>query len=118
MTESSFERRECEPCRGGIPPMSEAEAQAALAEVPGWSLTPSATRLQRRFTFPDFASAKTFVDRVSELAEAQGHHPEITFGWGYVELGVWTHKINGLHDNDFIFAAKVNALYAPEPTAG
>lgn len=91
--------------------MTEAEARAALEALPNWSLTPTATRLHRRFSFPDFASAKRFVDQIADLAEQQAHHPEITFGWGYVELGIWTHKINGLHDNDFILAAKAGRVF-------
>jgi len=91
--------------------MSEADARARLAQVPGWELAEGGGRLARRFSFPDFASAMAFAVEVGELAEKEGHHPDITFGWGYCNLLFYTHKIGGLHENDFIMAAKANALY-------
>jgi len=99
----------CTPCRGGVPPLSRAEAERLLAEAPGWTLNADATQIERSFKFPDFAAALAFVDRVGALAEEEGHHPDITFGWGYCRVVFWTHKIKGLHENDFIMAAKVNA---------
>jgi 4a-hydroxytetrahydrobiopterin dehydratase len=102
----------CTPCRGGVPPLPRAEAERLLAETPGWVLNPDATRLTRSFRFRDFAEAFAFVARVADLAEAEGHHPDITFGWGYCDLVLYTHKIKGLHENDFILAAKIGALVA------
>lgn len=102
--------KSCVPCRGGIPPMAHIEAETMLKQVPGWSLEDNATRLQRRFKHPNFATALDFVQRVAALAEAQDHHPDVCFGWGYATISLYTHKIGGLHDNDFIMAAKINAL--------
>ena len=109
----SLTAKTCTPCRGGIPPLPRADAEQLLAETPGWSLDPDATRIERTFKFPDFASALALVDRVGELAEAEGHHPDISFGWGYCRIVFQTHKIKGLHENDFIMAAKVTELAAP-----
>ena len=102
--------KKCVPCQGGIPPLTPAEAERLLARVPGWTLTDGATKIQRTFRFDDFASAMAFAQKVGDLAEAEGHHPDITVGWGYCTVVFYTHKIQGLHENDFIMAAKVNAL--------
>src|SRR5512145_587375 len=102
--------KQCTPCRGGVPPLARAEAERLLAETPGWTLDDGATRIERTFTFPDFASALAFVEKVGQVAEAEGHHPDIAFGWGYCRVVFYTHKIKGLHENDFIMAARVNAL--------
>ncbi len=100
----------CVPCRGGVPPLTAAAAGRYLGEAPGWDLIESATRIERRFKFADFAETLAFVNRVGELAEVEGHHPDISFGWGYCTIVFYTHKIKGLHENDFIMAAKVNEL--------
>lgn len=100
----------CVSCRGDVSPLSEEEAKGYLAETPGWTLFGGAARIERRFRFKDFASAMEFARRVGELAEREGHHPDISFGWGYCAVSFHTHKIQGLHENDFIMAAKVNAL--------
>ena len=102
--------QQCVPCRGGIPPLDRAEAETYLKEVPGWDLI-EATRIQRKFKFKNFVEALSFVDRIGELAEQEGHHPDISFGWGYCTVTLYTHKIKGLHENDFIMAAKINDLY-------
>jgi 4a-hydroxytetrahydrobiopterin dehydratase len=98
----------CLPCRGGIPPLSYAQAVPFLEQVPAWEL--GGDRIERHFEFADFAAALDFVNRVGELAEEEGHHPDISFGWGYVEVVLYTHKIKGLHENDFIMAAKIDFL--------
>lgn len=103
-------QRSCEPCRGGTPPLSKEAAQAMLDKVPGWVLNPDGTRLSRHFTFNDFAAAQAFAVQVGELAENEGHHPVLSYTWGYCDVLFYTHKIGGLHENDFIMAAKVNAL--------
>jgi len=100
----------CVPCRGGISPLTEEEAHGYLAETPGWTLAEGATGIERKFRFKDFASAMEFVRKVGLLAEREGHHPDIAFGWGYCAVSFHTHKIHGLHENDFIMAAKVDAL--------
>jgi len=100
----------CVPCRGGIPPLTEREARALLSRTPGWSLAENSTRLQRRFEFRDFVAAMEFVNRVADIAEREGHHPDIAIHWNKVDLVNWTHKIGGLHENDFVLAAKIDRL--------
>ncbi len=107
---SGLAAKTCEPCRGGIPPMTPDEAKAQLDQVPGWELNADATRIERSFSFGNFRTALDFVNEVGELAEGEGHHPEIHFGWGYCRIEIYTHKIGGLHENDFILAAKINDL--------
>lgn len=109
--------KSCVPCRGGVPPLTEAEATRLVAGVPGWALADDATRLVRRFEFRDFVGAMKFVNRVADLAESQGHHPDIAIHWNRVDLTLWTHKIGGLHENDFILAARVNRLLEEDPDA-
>ncbi len=110
----SLSMKQCVPCRGGVPPLDRDQAENYLQEVPGWNLVES-TRIQRRFKFKNFVEALAFVNRVAELAEREGHHPDIGFGWGYCDVTLYTHKIKGLHENDFIMAAKINALYGGDP---
>ncbi len=99
----------CVPCRGDVPPLKGEELDALRRQVSEWEVVEE-HHLRRIFRFKNFREAWGFVNKVGELAEQQGHHPDISFGWGYAEVTVWTHKINGLTESDFIFAAKVNAL--------
>ena len=99
----------CIPCRGGTPPLKGEELDPLRREVPEWEVVEE-HHLRRVFRFKNFREALSFVNKVGELAEEQGHHPDICFGWGRVEVMVWTHKINGLTESDFIFAAKVDTL--------
>lgn len=108
-----LEQQHCTPCRGGVQPMDQTAAEAFLADRPDWSLDDAATRIERRFRFKNFAQALAFVNEVGAIAEAEGHHPDIHFGWGYVTVLLQTHKIGGLHENDFIMAAKIDALPRP-----
>jgi 4a-hydroxytetrahydrobiopterin dehydratase len=112
MSSSELTRKSCEPCRGGIEPMTADEAESYLAQVPGWELSGDGRRIKRCFSFGNFKGALDFVNEIGELAEAEGHHPEIHFGWGYCKVEIFTHKIGGLHQNDFILAAKINELPA------
>ncbi len=105
----SLAQKTCIPCRGGVPPLPEAEARALLAQLNGWELIDN-HHLHKTYRFPDFKQALAFVDRVGALAEEQKHHPDITLAWGKVVLEIWTHKINGLTESDFIFAAKCDEL--------
>jgi 4a-hydroxytetrahydrobiopterin dehydratase len=105
-------QKACTPCQGGVAPLTEAEAQPFLAEMPGWQLHDQASRIERTFRFTDFVAALDFVAKVGEIAETEGHHPDITFGWGYATISLFTHKIKGLHENDFIVAAKIDRLSA------
>lgn len=100
----------CVPCQGGIPALRIDEANLFLEKTPGWSLIENAMKLHRSFKFDNFVLALAFVNKVGTLAEEEGHHPDLEFGWGYVNITVYTHKINGLHENDFILAAKINAI--------
>jgi 4a-hydroxytetrahydrobiopterin dehydratase len=100
----------CTPCRGGIPPLPPEEAAGFMGDVPGWTLGDDARRLMREFKFKNFRQALAFVNQVGEIAEAEGHHPDIAFGWGYARITLYTHKIGGLHENDFIVAAKINQV--------
>lgn len=107
--------KSCVPCRGGVLPLTPEQARDTLSGTPGWSLEEGATRLRRRFEFEDFAKAMEFINRVAEIAEREGHHPDIAIHWNKVDLVLWTHKIGGLHENDFILAAKVDRLLEEPP---
>ena len=90
--------------------MEPERAREYLAVTPGWSLSENARRISKRFSFPTFPDAIAFVERVAELAETEGHHPDFEIHYNKVDAILWTHKINGLHENDFIMAAKINEL--------
>jgi 4a-hydroxytetrahydrobiopterin dehydratase len=100
----------CTPCRGGVPPLTAEEAEAYRAQAPEWILRDEATRMDRTYRFKNFAEAATFVGRAAALAETEGHHPDISFGWGYTTVSLRTKKIKGLHENDFIMAAKLDRV--------
>ena len=99
--------RDCVPCRGGVPPLQEAEIHNLLRELDGWEVV-EAHHLRKLFEFKNFREALELVNRVGVLAEEQGHHPDISFGWGRAEITIWTHKIDGLTESDFILAAKID----------
>ncbi len=101
--------KKCIPCRGGIPPLKGSALQTLHQSVPDWTIA-NEHHLQRAFTFPDFKQALDFVNRVGAIAEQEGHHPDILLKWGKVEITLWTHKIDGLTENDFILAAKIDIL--------
>jgi 4a-hydroxytetrahydrobiopterin dehydratase len=111
MTNSLVEKT-CVPCRGGIPPLPRAEAERYLLKTPGWDLLDEGRRIEKIFKFVDFAATLAFVNQVGAVAEVEFHHPDISFGWGACTISWHTHKIDGLHENDFIMAAKVDALLA------
>jgi len=100
----------CVPCRGGVLPLKGSELQQILQQVPQWK-TVNEPHVTRAFTFPGFKEALAFVNRVGEVAEQQGHHPDILLTWGKAEITMWTHKIDGLTRSDFIMAAKIDQLY-------
>jgi 4a-hydroxytetrahydrobiopterin dehydratase len=110
----SLADQSCVPCRGGVPPLTAAEIAAHSPEVPDWSVVDE-HHLVRGYRFEDFATALEFVNRVGAMAEEQGHHPDILLAWGKVEVTIWTHKIDGLHQSDFIFAAKTDRIAAGTP---
>lgn len=106
---SSLAGRQCVPCRGGVPPMGGQEIIEFLSEIDGWDVVEE-HHLRKDFKFGDFREALEFVNRVGALAEREGHHPDISFGWGYARIEIWTHKIDGLTESDFILAAKIDAM--------
>ena len=107
MTELS--ERQCVPCRGGVPPLKGDEIENFLHQLDGWQVIDQ-HHLQKTYQFNDFRESLNFVNRIGELAEAQGHHPDICFGWGKAEVKIWTHKIDGLTESDFVLTAKIDKL--------
>jgi 4a-hydroxytetrahydrobiopterin dehydratase len=103
----------CVPCRGGEPPLTKAEIEELKPQVPEWEIVEveNVPRLMRTFKFKNFARALAFTNQVGEIAEEEDHHPSLLTEWGKVTVTWWTHKINGLHQNDFIMASKTDALY-------
>jgi 4a-hydroxytetrahydrobiopterin dehydratase len=99
----------CIPCRAGTP-MPLQEAERLLSSLTNWQMTDDGTWLEKRLSFANFAEALAYVNRVASIAEAENHHPDIRFGWGYVTLRLQTHAVGGLHRNDFILAAKIDAV--------
>jgi len=106
---SDLAAKTCVPCRGGVPPLKGEDLSILQNQVDGWNIIEQ-HHLTKTFKFPDFRGALKFVNRVGELAEEQGHHPDIFLAWGYVDIKTWTHKINGLTRSDFILAAKIDEL--------
>lgn len=102
--------KECVPCKGGIPALTEVAAKEFLKQTPLWELRDNATKLFRDFQFKNFVKALEFVNKVGEISEQEKHHPDIQLGWGYARIFIQTHKINGLHENDFILASKIDRL--------
>ena len=100
----------CTPCRGGIPPLTRPEVEGYLKQAPGWALVEEGRRIERSFSFRNFKEALDFVAQIGNLSELEGHHPDISFGWGWAKVSWQTKKIKGLHQNDFIMAAKTNEL--------
>jgi 4a-hydroxytetrahydrobiopterin dehydratase len=107
---AALAEKTCTPCRGGIPPLTPAEAEVYHAQAPDWALLDDTTRIERTYRFKNFAEAFAFVRGAGELAEAEAHHPDISFGWGYATVSLRTKKIKGLHENDFIIAAKLDRI--------
>ncbi len=101
--------KQCVPCRGGVPALHGKELEEIHQRVPQWMVVDE-HHILREFKFPDFQKALDFVNRVGALAEEQGHHPDILLAWGKTEITLWTHKIDGLTESDFIMAAKIDRL--------
>ena len=109
-----LEKESCVPCRAGAEPLSPAEIGTLSREAPGWTVAArgGVRRLEKEFPFPDFAAALAFAVRVGEMADRQDHHPEVTVAWGKAAVAWWTHRVKGLHRNDFVCAAKTDAIAA------
>ncbi|MGH7770076.1 MAG: 4a-hydroxytetrahydrobiopterin dehydratase [Candidatus Binatia bacterium] len=106
---SELAAKECVPCRGGVPPLRGKEITALQEKLGGGWQVVGEHHLEKEYAFKNFREALDYTNRVGELAEAQGHHPDIYLAWGKVKLTLWTHKIDGLTESDFIFAAKADA---------
>lgn len=115
----SLKTQGCVPCRAGAPTVTDQEVAELKPQVPDWEIieVDGERRLRRRFSFRDFAGALDFTSRVGAIAEEEGHHPALLTEWGSVTVSWWTHKIGGLHRNDFIMAAKTDALFGKVPGA-
>jgi len=111
----SLDQMKCVACRKGEPTVTNDEITELHPQVPGWQIieVDNVKMLERMFKFKDFLKALNFTNKVAEVAEAEGHHPAIITEWGKVTVRWWTHKIRGLHRNDFIMAAKTDQLYKP-----
>jgi 4a-hydroxytetrahydrobiopterin dehydratase len=107
----------CIPCQGGVPTLTDGEIAVLKPQVAEWQVAEveGVKRIRREFKFKDFRQALDFAVRVGELAEQEGHHPDLHVAWGKVVVETWTHKIHGLHHNDFVLAAKVDELFAGAP---
>ena len=105
-------------CRGGIQPPTPEEVEEQHRQTPAWDVRDDSHRIERTFRFKNFAEAFAFVQRVADLAEAEGHHPDICFGWGYATVSLQTKKIKGLHENDFIMAAKLDQMAGAPGSTG
>jgi 4a-hydroxytetrahydrobiopterin dehydratase len=111
ITVADLANKKCIPCQGGIQPLSKEEAQRKLEHIQGWVLIDQGKKLFRHFPFKNFKTAFAFAKEVAEIAENEQHHPDVLIGWGYCDVTIFTHKIGGLHENDFIIAAKINLLF-------
>jgi 4a-hydroxytetrahydrobiopterin dehydratase len=107
MTENLADKH-CVPCQGGVPRLKGEEVEPLLAQLEGWRVLED-HHLSKEYKFANFAAALDFVKRVGEVAEAEGHHPDIEFGWGYARLKIYTHAIDGLSESDFVLAARIDA---------
>lgn len=110
MTSSGLAAKSCIPCHGGVPPLSGTALEALHAQLGAGWLIVQEHHLEKEFRFRNFREALAFVNRIGALAEQQGHHPDIYLAWGLVKVLVWTHKINGLTESDFVFAAKTDEI--------
>jgi 4a-hydroxytetrahydrobiopterin dehydratase len=106
---SQLAEKTCVACRGDVPALKGEALHALSHQLPNWQVIDE-HHITRSFAFPDFKQALDFVNRVGALAEEQGHHPDILLSWGKAEITLWTHKVNGLTESDFIMAAKIDTL--------
>lgn len=106
---SELASKKCVPCKGGVPPLKGSELKELQKHLRGWDVIEE-HHLYKTFKFPDFKTALTFTNKVGEIAEEEGHHPQISLTWGKVEIKIYTHKIQGLTESDFILAAKIDTI--------
>jgi 4a-hydroxytetrahydrobiopterin dehydratase len=103
-------QKKCVPCEGGVPPLGPEEVARLLPQLKDWQVLENNRKLSKRFLFDDFKQAMAFVNKIADLAESEGHHPDFTVHYSVVDVTLWTHAIGGLSDNDFILAAKIDHL--------
>ena len=104
-------QKHCKPCEGGIPALTQAKAEAMLTNLDQWQLVDNATKLRRRFEFKGFNKTMGFINAIAWIANQEMHHPDVNYGYNYCEVTYTTHAINGLSENDFICASKIDALF-------
>ena len=110
---NELHQKNCIPCRGGVLPFDISEIHKYLKKVDGWDVKKNNNEyyyLEKNFTFKNFLESQKFVNKVGNIAESQAHHPDIIFGWGYAKIKIFTHKIKGLVESDFILAAKIDKI--------
>ncbi len=110
---SDLSKKKCVPCEGGIPPFDTREIHKYLKKVDGWYVKKDKDEsffIEKEFKFENFLKSQNFVNSVGEIAEKEGHHPDISFGWGYARIKIFTHAIKGLAESDFILAAKIDKI--------
>ena len=110
---TDLHKKNCIPCRGGFPPFDITEIHKYLKKVDGWNVKKNKNEiyfLEKNFKFKNFLESQKFVNKVGEISEQEGHHPDILFGWGYAKISITTHAIEGLSENDFILAAKIDRI--------
>jgi 4a-hydroxytetrahydrobiopterin dehydratase len=106
-------KKKCAPCEGGVIPFDISEIHKYQKKVDGWDILKNEKKifyLYKKYDFKNFLESQIFINKVGEISENEGHHPDISFGWGYAELKITTHAIEGLSENDFILAAKIDQL--------
>ena len=106
---SELASRMCVPCQGGVPPLRGEAITPLLKQLSGWEVV-NEHHLSKEYKFSSFRAALAFVNRIGEVAEAEGHHPDIHLSWGQVGVQIWTHKLDGLSESDFVLAAKIDEL--------
>ena len=111
---ANLAERRCVPCQGGVPRLTPVEVAPLLAQLDGWTVVEN-HHLQKRYNFKNFAQALGLVNRIGHIAEQENHHPDLYLAWGRVDVTIWTHKIDGLTESDFILAAKCDSVAGPPP---
>lgn len=112
MTSDDLSSKTCVPCQGGVPPLTADETREMMGRLDGWALSEDGTTIRRRFEMKGFLKAVEMANLAAWVGNKQGHHPDISFGWGYCEVAYTTHEAGGLTENDFICAARMDALVA------
>ena len=110
---TDLSQKKCKPCEGGMPTLDISEIHKYQKKIDGWEVKPNEKKiyfLEKKFKFKNFLNSQKFINEVSKISENEGHHPDILFGWGYAKIKITTHAIEGLSENDFILAAKIDQI--------